>query len=123
MNLETMTTQPVLTSDELDHLVLMATYAPSVHSSQPWLFEPTADGLLLHMDLSRQLVVIEPDHRELLVSCGTAVHHLQVAARAIGVDAAVELLPAGGGAGPVAAGRRGAGRHAAPGPGGRAGRR
>ena len=81
-----------LTTEELEHLVLMATCAPSVHNTQPWQFLTVPDGLVLRQDRTRQLQVIDPDGRELLMSCGTALHHLQVAARAIGVDAEVELL-------------------------------
>lgn len=82
-----------VTHDELEHLVLMATCAPSVHNTQPWRFVATDDGLALEVDRSRQLHVIDPEGRELLMSCGTVLHHLQVAARAIGVDARVELHP------------------------------
>ena len=81
------------TPAELEHLVLMATYAPSVHNTQPWQFAPVPDGLLLTLDRSRQLPVLDPDSRELLLSCGTAVHHLQVAARTLGLDAEVALFP------------------------------
>ncbi|MGB8649562.1 MAG: nitroreductase family protein [Mycobacteriales bacterium] len=82
-----------LTAEEREHLVLMATCAPSVHNTQPWQFVPEPDGVLLRVDRSRQLTVLDPEGRELLVSCGTAVHHLQVAARALGLDTEVELFP------------------------------
>jgi hypothetical protein len=91
-----MTTPDVPTAEELEHLVFMATCAPSVHNTQPWQFVPTSEGLLLQADRSRQLVVLDPDSRELLMSCGTAVHHLQVAARAMGLDTEIELFPEGG---------------------------
>lgn len=81
------------TADQLEHLVLMATYAPSVHNTQPWAFVRTDEGLLLRADRSRQLSVLDPYGRDLLLSCGAALHHLQVAARAIGLDAHVDLLP------------------------------
>jgi hypothetical protein len=87
-----MSADTALTAEELEHLVLMATCAPSVHNTQPWQFVTVPEGLLLRQDRSRQLGVIDPEGRELLMSCGTALHHLQVAARAIGVDAEVEVL-------------------------------
>lgn len=87
---------------ELEHLVFMATCAPSVHNTQPWEFIPTADGVLVRQDRTRQLSVLDPEGRELLVSCGTAVHHLQVAARALSLVCAVELLPTGSGPDAVA---------------------
>lgn len=77
--------------DEIEHLVLMATCAPSVHNTQPWRFTPTVDGLLVQRDRTRQLGVIDPDGRELLISCGASLHHLEVASRAIGVDADVQV--------------------------------
>jgi hypothetical protein len=80
-----------LTAEEVQHLVLMATCAPSVHNTQPWLLTQTLDGLLVRRDGTRQLDVIDPDGRELLLSCGALLNHLEVAARAIGVDADVAL--------------------------------
>ena len=77
----------------LEHLVFMATLAPSVHNTQPWRFHRTRDGLLLHADSSRRLGVLDPDARQLVLSCGAALHHLVVAARAADVDATVTLLP------------------------------
>lgn len=82
-----------VSAEQLEHLVLMATYAPSVHNTQPWLFVPTRDGVLLRADRTRQLPVLDPYGRDLLLSCGAAVHHLSVAARALGLDASVELFP------------------------------
>ena len=84
---------PAASESELAHLVLMATYAPSVHNTQPWQFETLSDGLLLRADRSRQLAVTDPYGRDLAMSCGAAVHHLQVAARAIGLDTEVTLFP------------------------------
>ncbi|MDP9102017.1 MAG: nitroreductase [Actinomycetota bacterium] len=84
-----------LSRDEIDHLVMMATCAPSVHNTQPWLFARTERGLTISADPSRRLTVTDPLGRDLLVSCGAALHHLQVAARAVGIDTDVHLLPPG----------------------------
>jgi hypothetical protein len=80
-----------LTPDEIQHLVLMATCAPSVHNTQPWLLQETEEGLAVRRDSTRRLDVIDPDGRELLMSCGALLDHLEVAARAIGVDTEVTL--------------------------------
>ena len=88
-----MTSGLPVTAIELEHLVFMATCAPSVHNTQPWTFRPTDDGLVVRQDRSRQLPVLDPDGRELMMSCGTAVHHLQVAARALNLDCQVALFP------------------------------
>lgn len=82
-----------LSRQEREHLVLVATCAPSVHNTQPWSFEESPRGLLVRADASRQLAVLDPDGRELRVSCGAAVQHLEVAARALGLDTQVRLLP------------------------------
>ena len=86
---------PSVTADEVEHLVLMATRAPSVHNTQPWRFSRITGGLLVGQDRTRQLSVIDPDGRELLLSCGAAIHHLTVAARALGIDTEVALLAPG----------------------------
>lgn len=81
-----------VSSGDLEHLIMMATRAPSVHNSQPWRFTATADGVLIGQDRSRQLGIIDPTGRELLLSCGAAIHHFSVAARAVGINADVELM-------------------------------
>lgn len=75
------------------HLALMATRAPSLHNSQPWRLVVTEDGLDVRADRERQLDVIDPMGRQLLMSCGSLVHHLVVAAMALGLEATVRLLP------------------------------
>lgn len=74
-------------------LLEAATRAPSVHNSQPWLWE--YDGRQLHLmaDWSRQLRYGDPDGRDLLISCGAALHHAVVAAAALGWRATVRRLP------------------------------
>ena len=84
-----------LRSEEIEHLVFMATHAPSVHNTQPWRFTATPSSLVLSQDTNRQVHVIDPWGRELLMSCGAALDHLEVAARAIGLDAAVVLCVEG----------------------------
>jgi nitroreductase len=83
----------VLTESLAQHLALMATRAPSLHNSQPWQLVVTTDGLDVRADRERQLGVIDPMGRQLLMSCGSLVHHLVVAALALGLEAAVTLLP------------------------------
>lgn len=47
---EVTTVDPRPTPAELEQVVLMATYAPSVHNTQPWRFVSTPGGLQLEMD-------------------------------------------------------------------------
>lgn len=67
--------------------------APSVHNSQPWRWRIGAESLDLHADPSRHLPVADPDRRELLISCGAALHHCTVALAAMGWQSRVERLP------------------------------
>lgn len=71
----------------------MATQAPSVHNSQPWRWRIGAANLSLYADPSRQLRHADPDRRNLLVSCGAALHHCVIALAAMGWGAKVTRLP------------------------------
>ena len=74
-------------------VVEQATHAPSVHNTQPWRFASYAEGLDLYADSARQLPVLDPRGRQLHLSCGAALLHAQVAARARGLTAEPQLLP------------------------------
>lgn len=69
---------------KLRFLVHYAVLAPSGHNSQPWLFRVRDDVLELHGDRTRALPVLDPDDRELVMSCGAALFHLRVALRHFG---------------------------------------
>jgi hypothetical protein len=76
-----------------DEMVAFATRAPSVHNTQPWLWRASRGGLELFADRARQLSRADPDGRDLLLSCGAALHHLRVAAAALGWAADVRHAP------------------------------
>jgi nitroreductase len=77
-------------------LVRTASLAPSVHNSQPWFFRlPAADRVELYADRRRQLLGIDPSGRDLVLSCGAALHHLLAAAGAFGLTATVEATAPG----------------------------
>ncbi|MEO6511000.1 MAG: hypothetical protein ABIO16_08430 [Nocardioides sp.] len=67
-------------------LISLATRAPSVHNTQPWVWRLRDDRLELYADWTRRLEVTDPHGRNLVMSCGAALHHLRVAASAIGWD-------------------------------------
>ena len=75
------------------YLVGLATRAPSVHNTQPWRWRIDGDVIELYADMSRRLVVEDPLGRNLVISCGAALHHLQVAANAFGRTTAVNRVP------------------------------
>ena len=52
-----------------------------------------SDGIDLYADESRQLAASDPRGRNLVISCGAALHHLRVAARASGLRPEVVRLP------------------------------
>lgn len=83
-----------LTYDEqLRHIVQIAGLAPSVHNTQPWRFALLDDGLELRADPTKGLPILDGDGRQLHVSCGAALYHARVSARALGLTVKVRLLP------------------------------
>ena len=74
-------------------LIQLACRAPSVYNTQPWAWRIRPGGVALYADHERRLAATDPAGRNLLISCGTALHHLQVAARAVGLAPTVRRLP------------------------------
>jgi nitroreductase len=72
---------------------LLALLAPSVHNTQPWRWLVSADVLELHADERWRLRLADPDGRLLILSCGTALHHVRVALRGMGYLPAVQRFP------------------------------
>ena len=78
-------------------LVALAGRAPSVHNTQPWTWHVVDDcHFELLADRRRQLPVNDPDGRNLTISCGAALHHLLVAAAALGIEAGPTVTPDAG---------------------------
>lgn len=71
----------------------LANRAPSVHNTQPWHWLVSDHSVELMADRSRQVPATDPDGRDLLLSCGAALHHFRVALAAAGWRAEVRLLP------------------------------
>ncbi len=72
------------------YLVETAARAPSVHNTQPWRFRVSQDAVELCADASRQLLV-DPDGREMVISCGAALYGLRLAVRSLGYLPDVEV--------------------------------
>ncbi|OLF07412.1 hypothetical protein BLA60_28040 [Actinophytocola xinjiangensis] len=72
----------------------LATRAPSVHNTQPWRWQVDDHATIrLFADRTRQVPVTDPDGRDLVLSCGAALHHLRVALAALGWTGVVRRLP------------------------------
>lgn len=73
--------------------ITMANRAPSVHNTQPWRWRVGAEAIHLVADPARRLPATDLDGRDLLLSCGAALHHLRVALAALGWRAVVRYFP------------------------------
>lgn len=85
--------RPVPPAVPLRELVELATRAPSIHNTQPWRWRAGGTQVRLYADRSRQLTHSDADARSLVVSCGAALHHAQVAAEAFGWQVVVRRCP------------------------------
>lgn len=88
-----MTTTRVVPVPALRLIVAGALRAPSVHNTQPWRWRATSRTLELHADRSRGLPATDPEGRNLVISCGAALHHAQVVAGALGWATRVDRHP------------------------------
>lgn len=93
MSLDTVGPRAQRLPEAMNRIVRAACRAPSVHNSQPWFWRLGDDTVELLADRSRQLVVTDPTGRNLTMSCGAALHHVQVAAAALGYETRVDRLP------------------------------
>lgn len=78
------TSSPVITAEALRRAAVRATLAPSVHNTQPWRLVIGRGVLEVHADFSRQLHVLDPSRRQLIISCGCAVLNARVSLAADG---------------------------------------
>lgn len=87
------------TEADLVGLIAHAVRAPSVLNSQPWRFDPDTSGpdavIRLFADRDRQLTALDPEGRELAISCGAALFYLSTAAGHAGWSSEIRLLPDG----------------------------
>lgn len=77
----------------VERIVGAAVLAPSGHNTQPWRFARRGSTIELFADRTRALPVVDPDDRELVISCGCALQNMEIAARAMGRLPLTEILP------------------------------
>jgi hypothetical protein len=82
-----------LTPAQWRDVLASAIAAPSVLNSQPWLFTLRSDRVELYADKDRQLQVLDPHGRQLLMSCGAALLNLRLAVLHLTREPEVRLLP------------------------------
>ena len=68
----------------MECLVRAATLAASSHNTQPWTFVVGQNSIEIRPDKARQLLVLDPQGRELWISLGCALENLLIAAHAAG---------------------------------------
>jgi nitroreductase len=78
---------------DLGAAITHALRAPSLHNSQPWRWLIGLNSVELHADWTRHLPWTDPHRRDLVLSCGAALHHLQVALAAQDASVRVDRLP------------------------------
>lgn len=88
--------------EALHRAVARATLAPSVHNTQPWRFVIENDRIEIHADWTRQLHVLDPTGRQLMVSVGCALFNARVALAASGYAVQVTRTAEDPRSGPVA---------------------
>ncbi len=71
----------------------LAGRAPSIHNTQPWEWRAGRHSLNLYSRPELHLPHTDPDWRDLIVSCGAALHHATVALAALGWRATVHRVP------------------------------
>ncbi|HST48526.1 Acg family FMN-binding oxidoreductase [Jatrophihabitans sp.] len=84
-------------TEALRRAAVRATWAPSVHNTQPWRFVIGHGVLEVHADFSRRLQVLDPTGRQLIISCGCAVFNARVSLAADGFTAEVRRQAPGAG--------------------------
>jgi hypothetical protein len=77
----------------LSRAATRAALAPSVHNTQPWHFVVRHNYIEIWSDTSRQLRVLDPRARQLMISCGCAVFNACVAIAAAGFEPMVARFP------------------------------
>ena len=88
-----MTHTPPVPAPTVRRIVELATRAPSLHNTQPWLWRAAGHTLELRADRRYQLRQTDPAGRDLVIGCGAALHQAELAAGALGWAPDVDRFP------------------------------
>ncbi len=77
----------------VEPIVAVANRAPSIHNTQPWLWQLHPAHLSLRADRDRQLRVADPDGHSLMISCGAALALTELGLRTLGREVVTTRLP------------------------------
>ncbi|RMI33560.1 Acg family FMN-binding oxidoreductase [Nocardia stercoris] len=82
-----------LTAEVVATAASLAGRAPSLHNTQPWHWQFDGRALHLYSVPDRMLTVTDPGGRQLLLSCGIALHHMRSALADLGWHTTVRRFP------------------------------
>ena len=80
-------------TEQLKFALQYAVLAPSSHNSQPWRFHVHDHVAELYADRTRACRVVDPEDRELIMSCGAALCYLRIVLQHFGYAGLVETFP------------------------------
>jgi nitroreductase len=84
---------PQAAGDIARYVTAAAVWAPSVHNTQPWRFTAIGHQISLRADAGRQLMLADPEGREMMISCGAALFTARLALRSLGYIPQASVLP------------------------------
>lgn len=84
---------PLAAGEIARYVVAAAVWAPSVHNTQPWRFTAVGQQISLRADAGRQLMVADPEGREMVISCGAALFTARLALRSLGYIPQASVVP------------------------------
>jgi nitroreductase len=80
-------------SETIRSALSLAFRAPSIHNSQPWHWRIGEHSLHLYSNTDLHLPSVDPDTRDLMLSCGAALNHCAVAFAALGWQSKIHRFP------------------------------
>jgi hypothetical protein len=80
-------------AEKLEFCLRYAILGHSTYNNQPWHFVISNNTVSVYVDRRYALPVLDPDDRQLITSCGTAIFNLRLAIRYFGHQEYTQLLP------------------------------